>query len=483
MDLDYSTFSISNALGTLQRSPATTITPRERSFAEQETRLPLDQAETNQNQHDVGIMSFLTRNSLNPTLQRQHFISPQHSFSHTSEDYVPPRSDFVHNTSYVHGYRRDCFQCAYPFVANYEGQQQADLIHSSVEIALAQGGQLSQDHTSSAVSSITHPTSPLFSLDSFGGPCSTVNYHNPVFHSDTTDHVSQVSFPITDFDWFHSLTMQENTAGVYPLHQLNNQVGQQLDVTDGSSAELFRSSHDVRTSTQLPPRFHSVDPPRIRVLGKRLRRTFSDSQVADRDVESNSLIKRAVPASYAARCSVHLDAQHAKVNPRMEISRTASRKVECDGRMVDECAVQKAIESGQPLLHVYECQWDKNHSPCWMYIEGDQSSVTDHLLRFHNFTGGEGDTACVWDGCLSKKRAAMKGTSIARHLVTHIGYKVKCTTCLVVFAREDACRRSHSNARSDCRNMQIDPVHGSGVIGLKVQDCEPVAKKRRRADS
>jgi len=56
MDLDYSTFSISNALGTLQRSPATTIAPRERSLAEQETCLPPDQAETNQNQHDVGIM-------------------------------------------------------------------------------------------------------------------------------------------------------------------------------------------------------------------------------------------------------------------------------------------------------------------------------------------------------------------------------------------------------------------------------------------
>ncbi|KAG1879800.1 hypothetical protein F4604DRAFT_1537900, partial [Suillus subluteus] len=88
-------------------------------------------------------------------------------------------------------------------------------------------------------------------------------------------------------------------------------------------------------------------------------------------------------------------------------------------------------------LHVYECQWDKSHSPCGMHIEGDQASVTDHLARFHGFTGGEGDTACLWDGCTSKKRGAMKGTSIARHLVTHIGYKIKCTACNVDYARED----------------------------------------------
>jgi len=147
--------------------------------------------------------------------------------------------------------------------------------------------------------------------------------------------------------------------------------------------------------------------------------------------------------------------------------------------MVDECSVENAIEHGQPLLHVYECKWGKSHSPCGMYIEGDQSSVTDHLLRFHGFTGGEENTACLWDGCGSKKSKAMKGTSIARHIVTHIGYKVQCTACSTVFAREDACRRSHNNARSRCRTMQMNPVHGAGVIELEVKNRKPVTKRRR----
>lgn len=267
-------------------------------------------------------------------------------------------------------------------------------------------------------------------------------------------------------------------AGTYPSFQLNSQEGQQLDVTRGSSTGLSR-----------PPRFHSADPPRTGCLGKRLRRTSSDSDVAELDFAtkdsrstSNSFVKRAVPASYTARSS-HLGAHRAQAAPLVEMPHTAPRKVECDGRMVDECAVQNAIENEQPLLHVYECKWNKDRSPCRMYIEGDQSSVTDHLLRFHNFAGGEGDTACLWKGCLSRKRAAMKGTSIARHLVTHIEHKVQCTTCNVAFAREDACRRSHGNARSNCRSMEISPVRGDGVIALKVQNCEPVAKKRRLADS
>ena len=348
--------------------------------------------------------------------------------------------------------------------------------------------QNSQDHPSAAVNSLTHPTSPLIHLDSIYGTCPALNYQHPVFHS--TDHFPSVPFPVTDFDCSHSLNVQENAGGAFPLFQLDSQAGQQLDVIHGISAGSFRPSYDIKTSTPLPPRFHSADPPRARVLGKRLRRISFDSRVAERDtttkkfrVESNSSIKRVVPAPHTVQSFTHLDAQHARVAPRMEISRTAPRRVECDGHMVDECAVQKAIENEQPSLRVYECKWNKNHSPCQMYIEGDQLSITDHLSKFHNFTGGEGDTACLWDGCVSKKCAAMKGTSIARHLVTHISYKVKCTTCNVIFSREDACRRSHANVRSDCRNMQMDPVHDAGAIALRIQNCRPVAKKRRLADS
>lgn len=77
-------------------------------------------------------------NSLNPTPQRQHFISPQHSFSHTPEDYdyILPHSDFIHNTSSA---QEDCFQDVYPFVAwvaSYRRQQHS-LTYPPADIVLA----------------------------------------------------------------------------------------------------------------------------------------------------------------------------------------------------------------------------------------------------------------------------------------------------------------------------------------------------------
>ncbi|KAG1742507.1 hypothetical protein EDB19DRAFT_618211 [Suillus lakei] len=342
-------------------------------------------------------------------------------------------------------------------------------------------------------SEMTHPTSPPFSLDSLDSTRPPWIYQHPEPpHRHPTYHVPAVLFPVADYSSFpgsYSHTAQEDTHS----SQLNAQEGQHLDIFHGA-ARLSRPSYYSRPPTQLPPRPYSADPPHTGGLGKRLRRTSSDSGLADRDTTIAALpqtrdsrlesgIKRTVAAPHGAQPSVHLRPQHVKVTALVELSRlqlSVPQTVDCDGRLVDESVVRNG---GRPLLHVYECQWDKNHSPCGMHIEGDQASVTDHLARFHGFTGGEGDTACLWGGCTSKKRAAMKGTSIARHLVTHIGYKIKCTACNVDYAREDACRRSHANARSDCQRMQIAPVHGTGVIALKVQNCEPAAKKRRVADA
>ncbi|KAG1818004.1 uncharacterized protein BJ212DRAFT_119519 [Suillus subaureus] len=343
---------------------------------------------------------------------------------------------------------------------------------------------------------MTYPTSPPFSLDSLDSTRPPWIYQHPEpRHRPPTYPFPATLSPPTDYSSFpgsYSLTAQEEPVGACHSFHLNAQECEQLGIFHGT-AGLSRPSHYIKGPTQLPPRPYSADPPRTGVLGKRLRRRSSDSDLADRDTtitalphacdsRSESRIKRTIAAPHGAQPPVHLRAQHVKVTAPVEPSRhqqSVPQKVDCDDCLVDESAVRIG---GRLLLHVYECQWDKNHSPCGMHIEGDQASVTDHLARFHGFTGGEGDTACLWDDCTSKKRAAMKGTSIARHLVTHIGYKIKCTSCNVDYAREDACRRSHANARSECQRMQIAPVHGTGVIALKVQTCEPAAKKRHVAD-
>lgn len=152
--------------------------------------------------------------------------------------------------------------------------------------------------------------------------------------------------------------------------------------------------------------------------------------------------------------------------------------VRCDGHLIDEESWTTALSRPDKLVHVYECFWDHAHSPCGMWIEGDQSSVADHLALFHGFRGGEVTTRCLWRDC---PKPHMKGTSIARHVVTHIGFRVKCHTCKHEFARVDACNRAHS--RSGCLGVG-QPMYGDLQRVLDARKVDPLQRpsKKRRTD-
>lgn len=154
--------------------------------------------------------------------------------------------------------------------------------------------------------------------------------------------------------------------------------------------------------------------------------------------------------------------------------------VSCDNRLVDEEAIHNALQKPDKLLHVYECLWDRENAPCGMWVEGDQPSIADHLHLFHGFKGGETTTRCLWKDC---PKPNMKGTSIARHVVTHVGFRIKCDTCKHEFARGDACNRAHT--RSHCTGMG-QPMYGDLVCVLdarKVDSGHRLLKKRRLEDS
>lgn len=523
MDLDYSTFSIRDALGAHMQCSSTTtkVASRNRTLAEQEAFPPRNQADAARNLDDVDATSFPIHHSFDTSLQHAHYISPLPSFANMPQNCIPAHPGFaIHDTSSAHVYQEHRFQdppiacvikhqpllygSTYPYpssempLAPGEHCSNEDQVIETASFSrtAGQGYQcdaLSLDTTfdhpylsNDDNTEMTHPTSPPFSLDDHDSMRPPWIYQHPPSYP-----FPAVLFPLADYSPVSSSFTAQET--VYHSSQLNAQEFGQLDMFR-ESAGLSRPSHYIKGPTELPPRPYSADPPRTGVLGKRLRRRSSDSDLTDRDTtitalpqacdsRSESRINRTVVAPRGAQPPVYLRAQHVNVSAVVEPFRhrqSVPKKVDCDDHLVDESVVRIG---GQPLLYVYECQWDKDHSPCGMHIEGDQASVTDHLARFHGFTGGEGDTTCLWDGCTSKKRTAMKGTSIARHLVTHIGYKIKCTACNVDYAREDACRRSHANARSDCQRMQIAPVHGTGVIALRVSTCEPPAKKRHVADA
>ena len=152
--------------------------------------------------------------------------------------------------------------------------------------------------------------------------------------------------------------------------------------------------------------------------------------------------------------------------------------IRCDGHRIDEESWSTALARPDKLLHIYECFWDLAHTPCGMWIEGDQSSVADHLALFHGFRGGEVTTRCLWRDC---PKPHMKGTSIARHVVTHIGFRVKCHTCKHEFARVDACNRAHS--RSGCLGVG-QPMYGDLQRVLDARKVDPLQRpsKKRRTD-
>ncbi|KAG6331658.1 hypothetical protein ID866_7431 [Astraeus odoratus] len=153
--------------------------------------------------------------------------------------------------------------------------------------------------------------------------------------------------------------------------------------------------------------------------------------------------------------------------------------VVCDGYLVDEESVQNALRKPDKLLHLYECLWDRENTPCRMWVEGDQASIADHLQHFHGFKGGETTTRCLWQDCPKRN---MKGTSIARHVVTHVGFRIKCDTCKHEFARGDACNRAHS--RSGCTGVG-QPMYGELQLVLDARKADfgyRHMKKRRLED-
>ncbi|KAG1797232.1 uncharacterized protein BJ212DRAFT_391151 [Suillus subaureus] len=119
---------------------------------------------------------------------------------------------------------------------------------------------------------------------------------------------------------------------------------------------------------------------------------------------------------------------------------------------VDPEAFFRVERSGQPLV-VYECKLEG--VPCGMFVEGTTSAVSAHL-RGHGITGPDSaSTNCLWAGC-SK---ALKRGGMTRHILTHLGVKVRCSVCGVVKCRLDILR-AHIRSSELCRLACVDTVHG-----------------------
>ncbi|KAG2150922.1 hypothetical protein DEU56DRAFT_779136, partial [Suillus clintonianus] len=115
--------------------------------------------------------------------------------------------------------------------------------------------------------------------------------------------------------------------------------------------------------------------------------------------------------------------------------------------------ISRMYQSGQPIV-LYQCQLQGNS--CGLHVEGTTSAMSAHLRIFHSIAGQDSTSAiCTWGDC-SK---TLKKGSMARHLLTHLGVKVRCSTCGVVMCRHDLLR-THIKSSEPCYLAIADAVHG-----------------------
>ncbi|KAG1739871.1 uncharacterized protein EDB91DRAFT_1134218 [Suillus paluster] len=121
---------------------------------------------------------------------------------------------------------------------------------------------------------------------------------------------------------------------------------------------------------------------------------------------------------------------------------------------VDPETLFRMEQSGQPVT-VYDCELQG--TPCGMCMEGTTGAVSAHL-RGHGMTSPDSAiTICTWGGC-SK---TLKNGSMARHILAHLGVKVRCSVCGVVKCRHDILR-AHIKSAEPCHLAIVDNVDGPG---------------------
>ncbi|KAG1753203.1 hypothetical protein EDB19DRAFT_1667968 [Suillus lakei] len=121
---------------------------------------------------------------------------------------------------------------------------------------------------------------------------------------------------------------------------------------------------------------------------------------------------------------------------------------------VDPETLFRMEQSSQPLV-VYDCKLQG--APCGTCVEGTTNAMSAHLRR-HGITGPDSAiTTCTWSGCYKN----FKKGSMARHILTHLRVKVRCSVCGVVKCRHDLLR-AHIKSSESCHLAIADNVPGPG---------------------
>ncbi|OJA12789.1 hypothetical protein AZE42_11490 [Rhizopogon vesiculosus] len=119
---------------------------------------------------------------------------------------------------------------------------------------------------------------------------------------------------------------------------------------------------------------------------------------------------------------------------------------------VDQHTLLQVQQSGPPTV-VYRCELQG--VPCGLFVEGTTSAVSAHLRGHGNIGPDNASTSCTWGSCSE----TLKRGSLSRHILTHLGVKVRCSVCRVVMCRRDLIR-AHIKTSTSCGFASAETVDG-----------------------
>ncbi|OJA19288.1 hypothetical protein AZE42_08729 [Rhizopogon vesiculosus] len=107
-------------------------------------------------------------------------------------------------------------------------------------------------------------------------------------------------------------------------------------------------------------------------------------------------------------------------------------------------------------IYIYPCQWLDSNGLCNQMIQDDTRQMRSHLKHHHSVQGDPKDVCCcLWQGCLKH----VQRNSLARHLTTHLGTKIRCLTCSTEMARPD-CAHTHQKKKRVCSEAIFQVIPG-----------------------
>ena len=130
---------------------------------------------------------------------------------------------------------------------------------------------------------------------------------------------------------------------------------------------------------------------------------------------------------------------------------SAQYMVSCKNLNSAKSAQPGVISNPSHTSSRHQCKWEvAENQPCGEWIEGGSKEVWIHVRTAHGLKGlYNGWCHCGWVGCLEK----LKVSSLQRHLAKHLVIKWRCSSCDIVFSRDDYVRK-HIKLTKECHGAE-----------------------------